>query len=117
MMIPRATSVTRRTIRRSNRSATMPAGTESSTYGRMRAAPTMPSSTAEFALRVDEHQDGDQVEPVADAGDELARQEPRQGRVAAEELDVGPGQAHTRGPTRGEGAGGPGCPRRWPGSP
>ena len=45
---PRATSVTSSTMRRSNRSATMPAGTESSTYGRMRAAPMTPSSTAEL---------------------------------------------------------------------
>ena len=76
-----------------------------------------PEQHRRVALRVDDHQDGDQVEPVADAGDELAGEEPRQGRVAPEELDVGSGQAHARGPLAGEGAGGPGCPRRWPGFP
>ncbi len=57
MMMPRATSVTSRTMRRSNRSATIPAGTDSRTYGRMRAAPTMPEQHRRVALRVDDDQD------------------------------------------------------------
>ncbi len=59
-----------------------------------------PEQHRRVALGVDDHQDGHQVEPVADAGDELAGQEPRQGPVAAEELDVGSRQAHARGPVR-----------------
>ena len=48
MSTPRARSVTSRTIRRSKRSAAMPAGTERSTYGRIRAAPTIPSRTGDW---------------------------------------------------------------------
>ena len=45
MIRPRATSVTSSTMRRSKRSMMIPAGTERMTYGRIRAAPTMPSRT------------------------------------------------------------------------
>ena len=100
--------MTRRTIRRSNRSATMPAGTDSKHVWQDAGGSHDPEQHRRLALRVDDHQDGDQVEPVTDAGDELAGEEPRQGRVAAEELDVGSGQAHTRGPTRGRGCRRPG---------
>jgi hypothetical protein len=45
MMTPRARSVDIRISRRSNRSATIPAGIERKTYGSTLAAPTIPSST------------------------------------------------------------------------
>ncbi len=48
---PRIASVTIRTIRRSNRSTMIPAGTESSTYGMIRAPPMMPSTTGSSLTR------------------------------------------------------------------
>ena len=47
MITARARSVTIRIIRRSYRSAAIPAGTESRMYGTIRAAPTIPSTTGE----------------------------------------------------------------------
>ncbi len=48
MIRPRATSVTSSTSRRSKRSTMIPAGTERSTYGMIRAAPTMPRSSGSW---------------------------------------------------------------------
>ena len=115
MRTPRATSVTSSTIRRSNRSATMPAGTESSTYGQDARGADDAEQHRRVAVGVDDHQDRDEVEPVADAGDELAGEQPRQRGVAAEEVEVGPGQAHRAAPSAGGGA--RDCRRRWRGWP
>ena len=56
----------RRTSRRSKRSVMIPAGIDSRMYGSIRAAPTMPEDDRVLRLLVDEHDEGDEVQPVAD---------------------------------------------------
>ena len=69
-------------MRRSNRSATIPAGTDSSTYGSKRTAPNAPTRAALPEFAVDHDEDRDDVQPVADPADELAEQESDERAVA-----------------------------------